>query len=365
MDELTTLRIVVTGPVPPPVGGMALQTRQLVSCLMAEGLSVVMVPCNAPLRWPLLDRIPVLRALLRLRAYRRHLHQVLREADLVHVMANSGWSWYLFAVPAIHIAHRYRCAIVLNYRGGLAESFLAKAYRRVGYSMRLVDQLVVPTDFLRKVFAEFKWPAVLLPNILDERSFKPVARSDSALQICVTRNLEALYDNASAIRAFALVKQTLADASLVLCGEGAERDSLEQLVEQLQLNDSVQFAGRLQRPELLSTLAHTHVLLNPSRADNSPNSLIEAMACGIPIVSTNVGGIPVLCRDGQDAILVDAGDHVAMAEAIVRVHRDERLRQQLIQNGQENARRFYWSSVRDRVREIYQNAIAQRKQRHA
>lgn len=365
MDDLSAQRLVIAGPIPPPMGGMALQTQQLLRCLMNEGLSVVLVPCNPELRPAFLNRIPVLRALLKLFAYRRHLHRALRDADLVHVMANSGWSWYLFAVPAIHIADKYGCAVIVNYRGGLAESFLAKAIKRVRYSMHRVDQLIVPTAFLQGVFARYRWAAEIIPNILDERQFKPIEQANAQLVITVTRNLEALYDNASAIRAFAEVKKQVLDAQLILCGEGPERERLAALAAELDVLQSVRFAGRLPRPELLAVLAATRVLLNPSRADNSPNSLIEAMASGIPIVSTNVGGIPVLCQHQEHALLVEAGDHKAMAEAILQLHHGEDLRQQLIDNGHKKAREFFWSSVRQRLYRVYQTALTQRKQRHA
>ena len=358
-------RIVVTGPIPPPNGGMALQTRQLMSELMAEGWQATLVPSNAPYKWTWVANIPVLRAVFRLVTYVRHLRQVLKNAELVHVMANSGWSWYLLPVPAIHIAHYYGVAVVVNYRGGLAESFLARAAKQVAYSLKRSDALVVPTEFLQKVFHQFGWLSDIIPNILDERVFRPFEILNEKLVIVVTRNLEALYDNESAIRAFAIIKNSIPEAELVLCGEGPEKNRLQALTQELAIDHSVQFAGRLNREQLLSTLKKARVVLNPSTADNSPNSLIEAMACGLPIVSTNAGGIPVLCRDQQEALLVNVADVHAMASAIMRVHADGTLRETLIANGLKRARVFYWSSVRQQLFAIYEKAIVHRSRRYA
>ena len=97
-------RLTLVGPLPPPSGGMANQTRQLASLLAAEGTDVRIVQTNAPYAPAWVGKVPVVRALVRLVPYLFRLWRDVGGADIVHVMANSGWAWHLFAAPAIWIA---------------------------------------------------------------------------------------------------------------------------------------------------------------------------------------------------------------------------------------------------------------------
>lgn len=108
---------------------MANQTRQLAALLQQEGLRVEVVPVNAPYRPAWIERVTGVRALFRLAPYLLALWRVAGRTRLLHVMANSGWSWHLFATPAIWIASLRGIPIVVNYRGGEAAAFLQRSYR--------------------------------------------------------------------------------------------------------------------------------------------------------------------------------------------------------------------------------------------
>lgn len=359
------LRVLVVGPVPPPNGGMALQTEALLRNLGGQGIAVELVPVNAPYRPGWIGDIPVLRAGFRLLPYLQHLWRASARADLVHILSNSGWSWHLYSTPAITISRWRGRPVVVNYRGGLAREFFARSFPAVRRGLRQCDDLIVPTDFLRTVFEEYGEPAKIVPNIVDTALFAPAEREPQRLHLVVTRNLEALYDNATALRALALVRQSVPDATLTVTGEGPERPALESLARELGIVESVRFAGRLPREKVADLLRSARVLLNPSTADNSPNSLIEAMAAGVPIVSTNVGGIPQLCEDGVQALLVPARSPHVMAAAVVRVHRDEALRESLVRNGRSRANEFSWASVWPQLQASYARAAANCRRRNA
>jgi glycosyltransferase involved in cell wall biosynthesis len=359
------MTVLVVGPLPPPNGGMALQTEALVRQLRGEGVTVEVVAVNAPYQPAWVGKVPVLRAGFRLLPYLWRLWRAAGRADLVHILANSGWSWFLFAVPAIRIADWRGKAIVLNYRGGLAGEFFARSFAKVRPTLARCDDLIVPTGFLQTLFHRYEQPTAIVPNIVDTELFAPRGELPGNLHIVVTRNLEALYDNAAAIRALAVVRQQQPDARLTLAGEGPERANLQQLAHQLQVAEAVHFAGRLPREQVAALLQTARVVLNPSTADNSPNSLIEAMAAGVPIVSTDVGGVPQLCQPDTHALLVPARQPDAMAAAILRLHQDDTLRARLIGAGRARAAEFGWPAVWPALQASYARARAHRSQRHA
>src|SRR6185369_4089649 len=115
---------------------------------------------------------------------------------------------------------------------------------------------------------------------------------------------------------------------LVIAGTGPERARLEALRDSLGLANAVEFCGRIDRDVMAQRLANARVALNPSRVDNMPNSVLEAMASGVPVVSTRVGGVPFILRDGVTGLLVEpAAD--AMAAALLSVLDDPALARRL------------------------------------
>ena len=313
------LRIALVGPVPPPSGGMANQTLQLYELLTAGGAVVTMVAVNAAYRPMWIGQVPVLRSAARLLPYLAALWRAAGQTDVFHVMANSGWSWHLFAAPAIWIARLRGRAVIVNYRGGEAAEFLQHSVLAVRFTMRRASALAVPSGFLHGVFARCGMPAEVVPNIIDLSRFhtRPSSRSGPP-HLLVARNLEPLYDNETAIRALAIVRIHFVDARLTIAGSGPEENRLRDLAVSLGLDDHVHFAGRLERDEMAAMYRSADVMLNPSLADNMPNSLLEAWASGVPVVSTNVGGIPFMAKDGCNVSLVDAGDPQKIGRASCR-----------------------------------------------
>ncbi|QID19853.1 glycosyltransferase family 4 protein [Nitrogeniibacter mangrovi] len=350
------LRIALVGPLPPPAGGMANQTRQLAELLSSEGARVELVQTNAPYRPAWAGRMRGLRALFRLVPYLVRLWTSFGRADVAHVMANSGWSWHLFAAPAIWVARLRGVPVVVNYRGGEAESFLERSANAVSRTMARADALVVPSGFLAGIFDRFGMTSRIVPNIIDAARFRPAdAARVRGHHIVIARNLESIYGIDVALRAFARVRGRVPEAWLSIAGSGPQADALRDLTNALALADVVRFTGRLDRDEMAALYRSADVSLNPSHVDNMPNSVLESMACGVPVVSTRVGGVPFIVEDGRTGLLVPPGDDEAMANAIVDVLTDPALHQSLSVAGIDEVRRYEWPQVRAQWLSVYRS----------
>ena len=359
MTGFDGLRIGLIGPLPPPAGGMANQTRQLAELLCGAGAEVTLVQTNAPYRSALVGRIPLLRALFRLLPYALALWRAAGRCDLFHVMANSGWSWHLFAAPAIHIAAWRGVPVVVNYRGGEAGPFLKRARTTVRRTVARAALLVVPSGFLQAVFAQHGIDAQILPNIVDLARFRPPqGQRVRGAHLVVVRNLEPIYDNATAVRALALLRQTHPAAHLTIAGTGPEAPALRALVTSLGLEAVVRLTGRLDRDEVAALYREADVALNPSTVDNMPNSVLEALASGVPVVSTNVGGVPFLVQDGITALLVPPYDPAALAAALGRLLDNPALSARLAGAGLVEAQRYTWLRVSAVLAAAYHQALA-------
>lgn len=352
------LRVALVGPLPPPSAGMANQTQQLAQLLARESIEVRVVQTNAALRPAWLEAIRGLRALARLPAYIIRLWRAYGGCDVVHLMANSGGTWYLCAVPAILLARLRGVPVVVNYRGGGAEAFLRRRSWAVKPVMSLATCLIVPSGFLQDVFARFAMTASVVPNVVDLRRFTPATTGSAtdAPHLIVTRNLEAIYDNATALRAFKEVVQRFPRARMTVAGEGSLRDQLQDLAAALGIDTQVTFSGRLERDQMADLYRSASVFINPSRVDNMPNSVLEALASGVPVVSTNVGGVPFVVEHERTALLVQPQDPEALARAILRVLQSPALAAGLVGAGLDTVRRYEWARIRPLLLACYEQA---------
>lgn len=357
------LRVALVGPLPPPAGGMANQTRQLAELLRGEGACVELVQVNAPY-WPAwVGRIKGVRALFRLLPYLYCLWRACGRADLVHVMANSGWSWHLFAMPAIRLAALRGRPVVVNYRGGEAGEFLQQAAASVRATLDKSSGLLLPSGFLLEIFSRHGMQGRVVPNIIDLQRFHPAAQypahPDSPL-IVVARNLEPIYGIDVVLRAFAKVIARLSAARLAIAGSGPQREELEKLAHDLGISNQIRFTGRLDRDQMAALYRDADLSVNPSHVDNMPNSVLESLASGVPIVSTRVGGVPFIVEHERTAMLVSANEPDAMAAAIVAVLENSALAEKLRNEGIGEVQRYSWPAVRDTLGAAYQDALARR-----
>ena len=272
-------------------------------------------------------------------------------------MANSGGAWHLFAAPAVWIGRLRRIPVVVNYRGGEAEAFLARQAAWVRPTLRRAGALIVPSRFLQEVFGQHGIGADIVPNIVDLKRFHPNPSRFPGHHAIVTRNLEDIYDIPTALRAFAQLRRSHPDATLTVAGSGPGLPALQALARELGIAPTVRFTGRLDNERIAELYREADLLLNPSTVDNMPISLLEAMASGVAIVSTNVGGIPHMVEDGKTALLVPPRDPGAMAAAALRIFAEPRLATALSRAGVGAAEQYTWAQVRPLLFDMYARAM--------
>jgi glycosyltransferase involved in cell wall biosynthesis len=356
-------RVCVVGPLPPPSGGMANQCEQLVRLLRADGVPVELVRTNAPYCPAWVGQVPMLRALFRLLPYLGRLWRAAGRAQVLHVLANSGWAWHLLAAPALWVGRLRGTPVIVNYRGGLADRFLASAPAHVRRSLGGASLRVTPSAFLQRVFAQHGMDAEVIPNIIDLARFAATPgreRVGTSPHLIVVRNLEPIYDLPTALQAFALVRARWSQARMTVAGSGPELNRLQALAASLGIADSVCFSGRIEHALIPALYADADCALNPSRVDNMPNSVLEAFASGVPVVSTDAGGVPDVVTHGVTGLLVPVGDAVAMADGVLRILDDRALAARLVQAGLAEAQRFAWPQVKGLWLAAYRRVAQQR-----
>jgi glycosyltransferase involved in cell wall biosynthesis len=233
------------------------------------------------------------------------------------------------------------------------------------WKYRQVDCFICASEAIRKMLIADGVPetsAVTVPEGIDlgRVHAAPPARLHQDLWLPhdapIVGNVAALVPHKGQkhlIDAAALVVRRVPDARFVIAGEGELRPSLERQIKEHHLEKHVLLAGF--RPDVLSLHKAFDVFAMSSVSEGLGTSLLDAMACGRPIVATTAGGIPEVVVDGQTGLLVPPRDHQAMADAIVRLLSDPELRKRMGAAGAARARTKFSADrmVRETLR-LYQ-----------
>jgi len=337
------------------VGGQSQQAARLLSLLGEEQqLDISFLPHNPllPKAFRVLQRIKFVRTLTTTIFYWVLLCWRLPTCDVAHVFSASYYSYLLSAAPAILLSRLFCKKCVLNYRSGEAPDHLKRWPLTTIPIMKLADAIVTPSGFLVHVFESFGLLARAIPNSTNASVFSYRIREPLKPIFLTTRGLEPLYNIGCALRAFARVQAKYPEAKLTIVGDGSCRNDLEKLAESLRLNN-VEFLGFVPFEQISALYASSDIYLNSPNIDNAPNSLIEAMAAGLLIVTTNAGGIPYIVTDETTCLMVPCDDPIAMANAALRLLEDPELSRNITMRARAAVEQFSWSSVRTQWLQLY------------
>ena len=346
-------RVVIVAPSLDILGGQGVQAQALAYGLRADGFPVDFVAVNPRfprgLRW--VRRYPGVRTILNQALYVPALRR-LRRGDVVHVFSASYWSFLLAPVPAMLAAHLAGARVVLNYHSGEADDHLGRWGALVHPWLRLADEIVVPSAYLRDVFARHGYRARVIPNVVHLVRFRYRERPPLRPRLVSSRNLEAYYRIDTTLEAFARVATRYPQATLTVAGYGSLEPSLRRLARSLGC-DGVRFVGRVEPPAMPRLYDEADVFLNASVLDNQPVSILEAFASGLPVVSTPTGAIASMVRDGETGLVVPPADPAAMAKAVMRLLEDDELARDVARRARDEAEAFTWPRVRRQWADVY------------
>jgi glycosyltransferase involved in cell wall biosynthesis len=219
--------------------------------------------------------------------------------------------------------------------------------------MRLADEIVVPSGYLVDVFARFGLRARSIFNFVEIERIPYRERPAPRPVFLSNRNLEPMYNVGCVLRAFAAVQRRVPDASLLVAGFGSQREELEALARTLQLRN-VDFVGRVRPDEMPALYDRADVYLNAPDIDNMPTSVIEAYAAGLPVVTTDAGGIPYIVEQERTGLMVPRNDHEALAAAALRLLEEPGVAHRLAAAARaECLARYVWPAVRREWESMY------------
>jgi glycosyltransferase involved in cell wall biosynthesis len=214
-----------------------------------------------------------------------------------------------------------------------------------------IDTIIAVSDEIKKLLIAHGYPAhriLCLANGVDTLRFHPVVRESATPRIIFVGRLVAEKGVQIFLQAAEKLKAVFPDVQIDLAGEGDSEENLRQMTIELGLANNVNFLGRLDN--VAEALRNADIYIQPSLNEGLPNSLLEAMACGLPVVVTKVGGMPDVVTDGVHGFVVEPDNVTELAEALGNLLRDEPLRREM---GKEGCARIQREFSLDSIAEKY------------
>jgi phenylacetate-CoA ligase len=354
----TAVAVGLVAPTLDVIGGQSIAATRLFERMRdVPGIAMDYIPINPRARGPfrLLQRITFVRTIVTSIVYGWTLLRRVPRVDVLHVLSPSYWAFLLGPVPAMLVGRLFGKAVILNYHSGEARDHLARFGWHVKPLLRLAHRVVVPSEYLVGVFAEFGIEAEAIYNFVDTEGIPCRRRETLAPRILSNRNLEVHYNVGAVLDAFESVRAGRPDATLVVAGGGSQRPALESRARAIG-DGAVTFAGQVAPSAMPALYDAADLFVNASLIDNMPLSILEAYSAGLPVVTSDAGGIPTIAHDGVTALVVPAGDTAALAAAMLRLLRDPGLALRLADAGRELVTsRYSWQGVGPRWVALYRS----------
>jgi len=227
------------------------------------------------------------------------------------------------------------------------------------------DAVIALTEDMKKEMLKIcQRDIYVIPNGVDLRKFEGLSKESARAKLHVKKeakviifvgNLRPVKGLRYLVEAMKFIKDKEDDARLMLVGGGEERGYLEELTKQLGLEGYVTFTGKVPNEEVPEHMITGDVFVLPSLSEGGVN--MEIMAAGLPIVATNVGGIPEFVIEGENGFLVEPKNPEQIAEKVCLLLRDNELRSRISENNTITANEHSWESIIDRLERVYENIV--------
>jgi glycosyltransferase involved in cell wall biosynthesis len=268
---------------------------------------------------------------------------------------------FIWAESVCRLLRMLRKPYVLTLHGGNLPQFAQNSPQRVQRVFEAAALVTTPSRYLQEKMRCYRNDLELLPNPLDLGRYEFALRKQPQPRLVWLRAFHQIYNPVLAIQTLAKLVDAFPEVSLAMVGPDKKDGTLPgvlQRAKELGVTDRLTCVGGISKLDVPKALAAGDVFLNTTNVDNTPVSVLEAMACGLPVVTTNVGGIPYLARNEEEALLVPPNDPVSMTEAVRRVLTEPGLAERLSRNGRACSEKCDWSVVLPRWESILTHCSA-------
>ncbi len=301
--------------------------------LQKEGFNVYVVSRKTNKLYRLFDM------LFSIMSYRKHV-------DYVIIDTYSTLNFY-YAFLCSQLCRMLKLKYIPILHGGDLPKRLEKSpkFSKTIFSNAYVN--VAPSLYLKSYFQDKGYNNIkYIPNTIELKKYKYQERAYKQIKLLWVRSFSKLYNPTLAVKLLKSLREQGQQASLCMIGPDNDGSLIEtkQLAKKLNLN--VEFTGKLTKEQWHEKSQEFNVFINTTNVDNTPVSVIEAMALGLPVISTNVGGMPFLINNEVDGILVEPNNIEAFKNSILNLIRNKKATDQIAANARKKVEEFDWDIIK-------------------
>lgn len=268
-----------------------------------------------------------------------------REIDLQCLQVYGGPS-FVVEDFASRLGKLFGHRIVMHLHGGAFPEFMARYPAWTWRVLGRADAFVTPSPFLARALAGRGFQAQIIPNLIELSGYPFRHREKVEPRLFWMRSFHPIYNPLMAVRTLQRVRSFAPEASLVMAGQDKGlQEEVRARANQAGLNGALRLPGFLDMKGKWREGQAADIYLNTNQVDNTPVAVIEACAMGLPVVTTNVGGLPDLLTQDQTGLFVQDDDDEAMAVAIKRLLDSPELAARLSANGRRLAESCAWEKL--------------------
>lgn len=269
------------------------------------------------------------------------------KSDIILIDVFSTANFY-FAYTLSILSFIFRKPYILVLRGGNLPNRYKNSKKRVHRIFKNARDIIAPSNYLKRIFEDKGYNITYIPNIIDLELYDFKVRMPVQPKILYIRGFGKIYNPQMTIRAVKVVSESCPDVKLVMLGSDIDGTLAEskKLIKELKLEKNIEILGKMARDEWVIFSKNFDIMLSNPIIDNTPVSIIEGMALGLLIISTDVGGISDLLSHREDALLVPSNNYEKMAEAIKQLIENPGLCSILQTNARKKAETFSWENIK-------------------
>ncbi len=273
-----------------------------------------------------------------------------KKVDVILIDTYSTLAFH-FAWTSASWAHLFKIPYIPFIHGGDFSRRIEISPKLVNKFLKYADRIITPSGYLKeKISPLVSGKTVVIPNFLDLKQY-PYEKHSSIERVKMlwVRALADIYNPKMAIDVLNILhSKGIKEATLTMVGPDKDnmKESLLDYAQNKGLSKAISLVGRLTKKEWLAMAKDFDCFINTTSVDNTPISVMEAMALGLPVISTDVGGIPFIIDNRVDGLLVSVGDVNGMADAICLLKEKASLYNDISQTARNKASEWDWEVIK-------------------
>ncbi len=276
--------------------------------------------------------------------------------DIIHAQAMHMGLCALITSNIIHKPYIVWARGLDIYSYQFNRLIMREIFRKAGAVLAL-------TEYMKKEILKYQQvDIIVIGNGIDIRKFGKLSREESRswLGIKPVEKVVVFVGSLSPVKgvrylleAMSIIKREIPVARLLIVGDGTEKPILKTKAKSLNIENTVTFYGHVDNDEVPKYMAASDVFVLPSLSEGFPNVIAEAMAAGLPIICTKVGGLSEIVTEGKNGFLVESENPAQLARQIISILTDDGLKQEMVYNNQAWAKMNSWERVVEKLEKIY------------